>query len=215
MALLGQPRQAPPDGWRYTQPETQTTMEEVDGLVALAQIVVKHRNYKGMPRATVEEAILDIQRQICASMPPGVCRPEPGEDYQPIVDQSRRLTLEKIQSFSLAMFEWVKSGGNFVDEEESLRRAKICLGCPYNKAPHACACSPLWVLIKALVPKKRQIDNLHVCGVCGCVCSVLVLMPLEVLADSERSRDLVHPPHCWKHAIKGLKIGSGVPKPTG
>ena len=201
MALLGNPRQAPPDGFVYTQPETQTRMEDVDGLAALAEIVVAHRRYKGLPRATAEEAIIDIQRQICSSMPPGICYGEPGEDYKPLLDQSRRLTLDKIQSFSLAMFEWVRHGGNFVDEEESIRRAKICLGCPYNKAPSACSCSPLWALIKALVPKKRQIDNLHVCGICGCVNSVKVLMPLPVLKDSLRERGLTFPPHCWIRVI--------------
>lgn len=197
MALLGNPRQTPPDGWTYTQPETQTRMEDLDGLDALAAIVVQHRRYKQLPRATQEEAVLDIQRQICAQMPPGICRGEPGEDYVPMVDQSRRLTLDKIQSFSLAMFEWVRTGGVFVDEEESLRRAKICLGCPLNKAPSACACAPLWVMIKTLVPKKRQIDNLHVCGICGCLNSLKVLMPMNVVKESNAGRDLSWPPYCW------------------
>jgi len=201
MALLGNPRQTPPDGWRYVQPETQTAMEDLDGLAALAAIVVQHRKYKGLPRATHEEAELDIQRQICAAMPPGICRAEPGEDYKPLLDQSRRLTLDKIQSFSLTMFEWVRTGGNFVDEEESLRRAKICLGCPYNKAPSACSCSPLWALLKSLIPKKRQIDNLHVCGICGCVNSLKVLLPLPVLKESLRGRDLTFPSHCWQRVV--------------
>ena len=204
MALLGNPRQTPPDGFVYTQPETQTRMEDIDGLQALAAIVVKHRQYKGLPRATQEEVELDIQRQICAQMPPDICRAEPGEDYKPMLDQSRRLTLDKIQSFSQAIFEWVRTGGDFVDEEEAQRRAKICLGCPFNKAPNACACSPLWVLIKTLVPKKRQIDNLHVCGICGCVNSVAVLMPLTVIKESLRGRDLIYPSHCWKKVIDGL-----------
>ena len=198
MALLGAPKTTPPDGYVYTQPETQTRMEEIDSLEVLAQTVAAHRRYKGLERATPEEAWLDIQRQICASMPPGVCHAEPGEDYHPLNDQSRRLTLDKIQSFSLAIFEWVRTGGDLVDEEESQRRAKICLGCPYNKAPASCSCSPLWLLIKSIVPKKRQIDNLHVCGICGCVNSVAVLMPLTVIKESLRGRELEYPAHCWK-----------------
>ena len=51
-------------------------------------------------KVTDDEITLDIQRQICASMPPGVCKPEPGENYQPLNDLSRRLTLEKIEAFS-------------------------------------------------------------------------------------------------------------------
>lgn len=201
MALVGNLHQTPPDGWVYTQAETQTRMESLDSLADLVEIVVQHRAYKGLPRATPEEVVLDIQRQICAAMPPGVCRGEPGEDYRPLTDLSRRLTLDKIQSFSLAIFEWVRTGGSLVDEEESQRRAKICLGCPFNKAPASCSCSPLWAMIKALVPKKRQIDNLHVCGVCGCVNSVKVLMPLPVLKESLRGRDLTWPSHCWIRVI--------------
>lgn len=203
MALLGNPRQGPPDGFTYTQPETQTRMESIDGLDDLTQIVIQHRRYKGLQPDDFETVRLEIQRQICAVMPPGVCRGEPGEDYRPMLDQSRRLTLDKIQSFSMAMFEWVRTGGHFVDEEESGRRAKICLGCPLNKAPSACACAPLWLFIKALVPAKRQIDNLHVCGICGCVNSVKVLMPFSALKESIAGRDLRFPDHCWMRAVTG------------
>lgn len=203
MALLGNPRQTPPDGWTYTQPETQTRMEDLDGLDALAAIVAQHRVYKGLDRASLEEVKLDIQRQICAGMPPGICRAEPGENYEPVHDQSRRLTLDKIQSFSIAIFEWIRTGGVLVDEEEAQRRAKICLGCPFNKAPSACACAGLWVMVKALIPFKRQIDNLHVCGICGCVNGVKVLMPLDVLKASISGRDLKFPAHCWMRVITG------------
>ncbi|MDE2102729.1 MAG: hypothetical protein KGL39_36125 [Patescibacteria group bacterium] len=197
MALLGNPRQTPPGNFVYVQPETQTRMEH-ETLGELVDLVSKHRLYKGLPSANPDLVSLDIQRQICAAMPPGVCYAEPGEDYKPLNDLSRNLTLEKIESFSLAVFEWVKSGAHFVDEEEAQRRAKICLGCPFNKAPHACSCAPLWAFIKRLIPPRRQIDNLHVCGICGCVNSAAVLAPVNVLVASHKGRDLRWPAHCWQ-----------------
>lgn len=201
MALLGQPRTTPPDGWTFTQPETQTRLESQDSLEELTGIVIEHRRYKGLEPTDAETVRLEIQRQICAQMPPGVCRGEPGEDYQPMEDQSRRLTLEKIQSFSLSIFEWIRGGGQLVDEEESQRRAKICLGCPLNKAPHSCSCAPLWLFLKTLIPNRRKIDNLHICGICGCVNGVKVLMPLDVLKASVAGRDLRFPSHCWMRVV--------------
>lgn len=197
MALLGNPRQTPPGGFVYTQPETQTRMEH-ETLGELVDLVVRHRVYKDLTPVDPLVVNAEVQRQICAQMPPGICGAEPGESYIPFNDLSRNLTLDKIEAFSLAVFEWVKSGVGFVDEEEATRRARICLGCPFNKAPHSCSCAPLWLFIKALIPPRRKIDNLHVCGICGCALSAAVLAPLNVIAAADKGRDLRYPAYCWK-----------------
>jgi hypothetical protein len=175
---------------------------EHETLGELVALVIQHRTYKGLTPIEPEVVSVEIQRQICASMPPGICGPEAGEDYKPLHDMSRRLTLEKIESFSLAVFEWVRSGAHFVDEEEATRRAKICLGCPYNKAPHACSCAPLWDTIRRLIPPRRRIDNLHVCGICGCALSAAVLAPMNVIAAADSGRDFKYPAYCWKLAAQ-------------
>ena len=198
MALLNMPRTTPPlPGFCYTQPETATRIE-ADTLHELVDAVMQHRRYKELQPQDAEQISVEVQRQICSQMPPGICRGEPGETYQPFNDISRFLTLDKISSFSHAVFQWIREGRSLVDEEESTRRAKICLGCPFNKTIPSCSCAPLWALIKAIIPKKRQIDNLHVCSICGCSNSAAVLMPLTVIAASEAGRDLRHPAHCWK-----------------
>jgi hypothetical protein len=199
MATLKMPRTTPPiPGFCYTQPETATRIESDDSLESLVDLVVKHRKYKGIEPTGFDAVRLDVERQICSQMPPGWCQAEAGEDYHPYLDISRHLTLDKITAFSAAVFEWIKEGRNLVDEEESTRRAKICLGCPFNKTIHSCSCAPLWALIKAIIPKRRQIDNLHVCAICGCSISAMVLMPISVLEASDKGRGLEFPPHCWK-----------------
>lgn len=204
MALLGNPRQTPPvPGFCYTQMETQTRMEH-ETLGELVDMVIAHRRYKGLTPLDPETVNVEIQRQICAQMPPGICGAEAGEDYKPFNDISRFLTLDKITSFSHAVMEWIRGGRNLVDEEEAIKRAKICLGCPFNKTIASCSCAPLWALIKSVIPAKRQIDNLHICAICGCVNSAAVLMPMSVIAESNRGRDLTFPAFCWKLSAQGL-----------
>jgi hypothetical protein len=202
MALLKMPRTTPPlPGFTYTEPSTATRIESIDGLDQLVALVVEHRKYKGIQPQDHEAVSLIVQRQICDQMPPGICQAEAGENYHPYLDISRHLTLDKINAFSHAVFEWIRGGRNLVDEEESQRRAKICLGCPFNKTIPSCSCAPLWSMIKALIPKRRQIDNLHICSLCGCSLSASVLMPIEVLEASDKGRGIEYPPYCWKPMI--------------
>lgn len=199
MALLRMPRTTPPGGFTYTQPETRTRLSSDDSLNELAKLMAEHRQYKGLLRTAVEECEIDAQRQICAGMPPGICSAESGENYEPIEDLTRTgLTFEKIEAFSAAVFKWVRDGAGFVDQEEAERRAKICQGCPFNKNPGGCSCSPLWAFINQLLPARRKIDNLFVCAVCGCSLQAAVLAPMVVLEAADKGRDLTYPGHCWK-----------------
>jgi hypothetical protein len=195
MATLKMPRTTPPlPGWCYTEPSTATRIESIDSLDSLVELVVAHRRYKHIEPSDSESVSRIVQKQICDQMPPGICQGEPGEDYHPYLDISRHLTLDKISAFSHAVFEWIRGGRNLVDEEESTRRAKICLGCPFNKTIPSCSCAPLWAMIKVLIPKRRQIDNLHICSLCGCSLSASVLMP-------DKGRGIEYPPYCWKPRV--------------
>ena len=116
MAVVNSKCTTPPDGWVYVQAETRTRLEH-ETLLELVDLVRKHRLWKGLTPTDPESVQLDIERQICMSQFPGVCRPEPGEDYKPLRDLSRWLTLEKIEAFSAAAFTFVKSGLKWVDPE--------------------------------------------------------------------------------------------------
>jgi hypothetical protein len=201
MALLNMPRTTPPvpPGFAYTQMETSTRIQAEDSLGQLIDLVIAHRKYKGLTPTDEESVSKDVQRQICSQMPPGWCRGEPGEDYKPFNDLSRTLTLDKITSFSRAVFAWVTSGDGYVDEEEATRRAKICLACPFNKEVSMCNCSPLWEFLQKVIPPRRRIANLHACGICGCMLQAKVLAPENVVRESNKGRDLSYPVYCWAY----------------
>ena len=202
MALLNSPNTTPPDGFAYYQFETQTRIEG-DFLEELIDRVIAHRQWKGLFPIDRYSVGLEIQRQICSSMPEGICREEAGEKYAPLKDQSRSLTFEKILSFSSSLLEWLSSGAKFVPEEVSVPRGTICLGCKFNHPMPACACTPLWAMLNALIPQKRKRANLHICGICGCALQVKVLAPDEVVRESNAGRNFTYPAYCWQLPLNG------------
>lgn len=200
MALISQKNTTPPDGWNFTQPETKTVMRH-ETLPELVDMVRLHRLHKGLKPDDREGVQLDIERQICLAQFPGVCHPEPGEEYRPLQDISRTLNLAKIESLSFAAFEFVKSGARMVDEETAQKRAAICHGCKFNHTPNACMCTPLWKFITSLIPDSRRIAGLQICAVCGCSIQAKILMPENVLRHADEGRDIRYPDYCWnKHA---------------
>lgn len=203
MALLNDPHTTPPDGFCYTQPETQSRFELAGNgtLTELVALVVAHRKWKGLEPADDLGVRLDIERQICASMPPGVCQAENGEDYQPLHDQSRRLTLDKIMSFSGALFAFIRGGAVLVEPAVADARAKTCRGCPFNKAPRSCSCTPLWSFLESIIPSDRRPGGLFVCGICGCSLSAKVLVPDEVIRESNAGHGYVYPGFCWQKSL--------------
>jgi hypothetical protein len=200
MALLSTPNTTPPGGFVFLQKETQTRLES-RFLSELAKLVADHRAYKGLPRATEDEARVDIERQICADAPPGVCHGEQAEDYSPFNNLARHISLDKIESFSFAAFEFLKSGMKIVDVEEQDRRVEICRGCKFNYQPSACSCTPLWAFLNSIVPKSRHRDNLFVCGICGCALQAKIVAPDGVVKESNRGRGLRFPEWCWQKSL--------------
>lgn len=195
MALLKAQRTTPPDGFVYVQPETGVRIER-DTLGELEDSVIAHRQYKGIEPTDRASVTLDIQRQICSHQFPGVCRPEEGESYEPIKDITRATTPQKVMSLTAAGFEFIKSGGKIVDKAESACRAAICRGCALNRST-TCVCTVAFKVADALIPEGRREDGMLICGVCGCLNSVKVLMPAGVIQASEKGRDLTYPAHCW------------------
>lgn len=198
MALLARKESVPPDGFQYTQAETKARLT-AHTLAKLTEMVRLHRQHHGLKPDDSASIQTEIERQICMAMPPGWCLPEPGESYEPLTDISRTLTLSKIESFSKAAFAFVRSGVQFVSDEEATRRANICRGCKFNFTPHACMCTPLWKLIGALIPAAKKMEGLRVCAICGCALQAKVLMPQQILDQVDGPNNYRWPTYCWNH----------------
>lgn len=207
MAYLKLPSQTPPGGWIYFQNETRKWFSGDQGVIALAEEIALHRQYRELPRASEDEALEDIHEQICNRLGPEHCRPNKGEDWRPIKrDFTRNLDSEQAVAFTKGFIEFVKGHGETVAEPEAQRRAEICRSCPLNMKAEGCAgCSTLYHLINAVLPSGRQLPGLDLCAACGCGLKAKVWMPFSVIEAADSGRGLVYPSNCWLSA-EALKI---------
>lgn len=197
MALVKSIRESPPDDWRYLEPLSGVWIKG-DFFGELVDRVCEHREYKQFAPWDRKSVELMVQRQICAVAPPGVCRPEPGEDYRPFVDQARQLSRESVMSASRAALKWMEEGRPLVPKAEAERRAALCRGCRLNRPSPSWVCSMLCKTLDALVPENRREGGLSICGICSCSLPAKVLMPEEVIAASNAGRELRYPDYCWQ-----------------
>lgn len=171
--------------------------EDKDDLVAQ---VIGHRRHKGLGRTQRTEISEDIERQVCERLGPEQCQPEPGEDWRPVKDIGRNISLEQVRAFSSFALAHMKNGGELVAVDVARARAEKCLDCQFNQQITNCgACEKIYELVEKLVPADRRFDGLSVCRVCGCGLKVKVNVPIEVIRASEEGRSLQYPPadRCW------------------
>lgn len=192
MALLKHTRESPPDDWKYFEAATGVTIKG-DFMGELEDRVMAHREYKGLKPWDRQSVSLMIQRQICEAAPPGVCRPEDGEDYRPFVNLARGLNLTQVLSFTSATVEWIKNGLGFAPKAESEARASVCRGCPFNQAT-TCSCTTFWKMLEALIPTNRVEPDMKICILCGCALRAKVIAPKEAILAEKHPR---LPNYCW------------------
>jgi hypothetical protein len=199
MAFLRNHNQTPPGGWRYFQAETRLWFDGDQGVLAMAEDVAKHRQYKQLPRATPDEALEDIHAQICERLGPEHCVPQKGENWKPLKkDFTRNLSSEQALAFTKSFLTYARTKGQLEDVRISEARADICRHCHLNMKQEGCAtCSLLNSMIAGAIPTARQFDGVDVCAVCGCGLKAKINMTKEVIAAGEAGRDLVYPAWCW------------------
>lgn len=211
MARLRHPNSAPPGNWTYRQKETGCVITS-DNLMGLVLKVRQHRAYKGLGPTDVPTVRMEIEQQICTRLNEEHCIPEPGDGWVPVRD-SAHIRLSDILAFSKTMLEWFSKGLALVPMKEAERRRKICVDCPLNRQPSGCKCGALYRMIAATVPKERQFEDVHVCGVCQCSLKAKVNLPMEVIETGTKGRNLQFPVHCWQH--KALPEADSVAKGGG
>ncbi len=197
MPRLNNPNQEPFGGWKYIQRETGGNFTS-DNLDSLVEKVRLHRAYKGLKPDDVAGVRADIEAQICLGLDERYCHGESGEKWRP-GSIFFNITLDQIWDFTTFMFDWLKSGGQFVAKDSAIKRAKVCQSCPLNHRAHSCSCGPLFSAIEKLVPGDRREPGLHICHACGCALTLKVLIPDQILASQQFRHPKRYPPGdlCW------------------
>lgn len=183
------------------QAESKLRMEG-ESLEDLARVVVSHRIFKKLPRATIEEAKLDIERQVCTRLTARECSSEGLDDEWKPIDDNPNITMSAVIGASKAALEFVASGAALVPEAERARRAEICLGCAANNFIRGCRCSIFYKMIDKMVPMERRDPGLGVCGVCACSLQAKTNLPANVIIAGDAGRHLQYPAHCWIPQLK-------------
>ena len=200
MPYLKLPRQSPPGGWRYFQPETKLWFNGDDqGFADMVERIVVHRKYRELSRSTFDEVLEDVNRQLCERLGPAHCGAQKGEAWSYIKqDFSNGINGETALAGSKALLDFILSGKKLNDEDESLSRAEVCRSCHLNTPAQGCGnCSALAQTTAKLVPENRRYSGLNVCAACGCGLQLKVNVPMEIVKSADADRGLTYPAHCW------------------
>lgn len=197
MPRLSNWHQEPFGGWKYIQRETGGIFISDNG-DSLVEKVRLHRAYKGLKPDDVEGVRKDIEDQICLGLDARYCHAREGETWRPL-SVFFNITIGQVMDFTAFMFDWLKSGGHFVEKKTAADRARFCHACPLNHAAHSCSCGPLFAMVNSLVPDSRREPGLNICHVCGCSLTLKVLIPDAILAAQQRRNPKRYPDgdKCW------------------
>lgn len=188
----------PPGKWRITIEETGTK------LVDLSYYRLRHRYYQhcianGLPLGRDWQEKLDDR--LCREL--GIegshCTDEPlPEKDIPVMADGHVMGIGDLFRFLGAVEEWLRSGMQFVPQQQAEARAAVCASCPLNVEVGGCkGCAGVLKKTLELVNKTTSRDDqLENCGACGCVLRAKVHMPLEFNLTSQPP-GTEYPEHCW------------------
>ena len=121
--------------------------------------------------------------------------------------------LERIKSFAAALAEYVKSGGQLVDQNTANIRAEICVACHNNKPESETrkGCCGKGIIESAAIIAVRtaivgknstKFDNrLATCAICGCDNKLAIWFPVKQLGVNEDNKN-AYPSFCYKKQIE-------------
>jgi hypothetical protein len=191
----------PPGGFTYTQPETKMEFRQYLPLRDQAAAVADHRKANALPRATLSEAMQDIENWTCQRLnnDPEWCIAPAQKKTSPLLRFGKRLveavavaaeSVEKAAVGARIIYEWWGEGGRPVDPALAQSRADICLGCPKNSTEKTWlsglsenAREQLQLRSNLKMTVNRE-EELGVCTVCECPLKLKVHTPLEHLAPN-------------------------------
>jgi hypothetical protein len=190
----------PNGGFHFLEVRTRTRLTAATAHY-LADLIMKHRKANEIPSGTMEEVLVEIQEQICASAPPNTCRDPQGQ----VKLTGTVLSFDSITRAAETLWEFFwKNGKKLVEKDLATERARICGNCFANRKPEGCtSCASNWLrekVVKFVGGAETPHDPLiHSCAFCGCQIQALIWMPIEVLKDHTPAEELnALPSHCWK-----------------
>lgn len=202
-----------PGGFKWTVPETEVTIGPETNISDLLMNVRQHyRANDLLPPPDLEDR---LEHDNCLRAPAKRCRPEHPSKAEG--GWIARLTQDigTILSGTLTIGQWLwQYGGESVSPEEAVRRAEICIRCPYNKPPQGCKpCNSAKIentIRKVIGHRSTEHDNdLKSCAICGCHLRAKIWIPLEVMKKkSQPSRLKQYPQWCWLHQDNSLTQNS-------
>lgn len=195
MQKLLEQNTVPPDGYRYVQAETRTTIRAPDYFNLFVNVKA-HRKANNLPLGNFWES--EVENQLCESLPPGFCK----QDQHPAQHRNvfSRVSWEQVLSGTTTIANWVGTGLKHVSQELANSRADICSRCYYNvQVGGLCgACTHLQNLAATFTQGKTTPSDyfLKACSVCKCSLRVKIWVPIESVAAG--THDLTpYPSHCW------------------
>ena len=188
----------PPEGWRYTVPETGVTIKG-DFFEEVWKKVVKHHEANRLPepdRATIEDAACR------ETNPPGSrCGERRARPQQELPIQ--HLMLSHVERFLKTVWQAILDR-KFVTPEEAARRVAVCIECPIRTTmPGGCTgCYTLVKKAEAILNKRGAIhlpDDRDVCGACGCFIPLKVVLENRTLDRAEAAERPAYWTGCWRN----------------
>jgi hypothetical protein len=194
----------PPEGWKYTIPETGATIT-ADFFSILRDRVLRHRKANNLPIPDDYDAFL--QDAACRETNPpgsrcGTATPKPRTN-KPIPV----LLLSHVQRFLETVWAAVKDR-KFVGAETAKERVGVCMDCPLRTTmPGGCTgCFTLLGKAEKLLAKKDAItiepdaDGFvrNVCGACGCFIPLKVWLEDSTLNKAEGDNRPAYWERCWR-----------------
>lgn len=193
----------PPEGWRYTVPETGVTLRG-DFFEAVWKQLLRHCTANNLPepdRAMVEHAACE------ETNPPGSrcgqARPRPQAD-KPI----QHLLLSHVERFLNTVWQAILDR-KFVNREEAVRRVNVCLACPLRTTmPGGCTgCYTLVRKAESILRKRGSVQieedpdgfKRDVCGACGCFIPLKVVLENRTLDKAEGTERPAYWSGCWRN----------------
>jgi len=195
----------PPEGWRYTVPETNVLIR-ADFFEDLWKKVLRHRHGNSLPipddyREFLENAACE------ETQPPGSRCGAPRRKPR-ARNPIPRLMISHVERFLNTVWAAIVDR-KFVAREVALERVSVCMNCPLRShMPSGCsACYTLLGKAEKLLAKNGAIEVppdedgsvRNVCGACGCFIPLKVALENSTLDRAEGGQRPAYWSECWRN----------------